>query len=121
MMRMMAAACKRGDVMVLLSFTGRTKEMVEVARIGRASGALVIAITAADSPLAQEASLVLAIEAPEDNDVYVPMQSRMIQLTLIDVLATGVILRRGEDFHGHLKTIKQSLTGTRLAAFQDSE
>ena len=71
--------------------------------------------------LAQEASLVLAIEAPEDNDVYVPMQSRMIQLTLIDVLATGVILRRGEDFHGHLKTIKQSLTGTRLAAFQDSE
>ncbi len=121
MMRMMAAACKRGDVMVLLSFTGRTTEMVEVARIGRASGALVIAITAADSPLAQEASLVLVVEAPEDTDVYMPMQSRMIQLTLIDVLATGVILRRGEDFHGHLKTIKQSLTGTRLAALQETE
>jgi hypothetical protein len=24
-------------------------------------------------------------------------------------------LRRGEDFHGHLKTIKQSLASTRLA------
>ena len=52
MMRMMAAACKRGDVLVLLSFTGRTKEMVEVARIGRNAGALVVAITAVDSPLA---------------------------------------------------------------------
>ena len=115
MMRMMAAACKRGDVLVLLSFTGRTKEMVEVARIGRNAGALVIAITAIASPLAQESSLVLGVEAPEDTDVYMPMQSRTIQLTLIDVLATGVILRRGEDFHGHLKTIKQSLASTRLA------
>jgi RpiR family carbohydrate utilization transcriptional regulator len=121
MMRMMAAACKRGDVLVLLSFTGRTKEMVEVARIGRAAGAVVIAITAVDSPLAQEASLVLSVEAPEDTDVYMPMQSRMIQLTLIDVLATGVILRRGEDFHGHLKTIKQSLTGTRLAIVEEQQ
>jgi RpiR family carbohydrate utilization transcriptional regulator len=121
MMRMMAAACNRGDVLVLLSFTGRTKEMVEVARIGRAAGAVVIAITAVGSPLAQEASLVLSVEAPEDTDVYMPMQSRMIQLTLIDVLATGVILRRGEDFHGHLKTIKQSLTGTRLAIVDEQQ
>ena len=119
MMRMMAAACKRGDVLVLLSFTGRTKEMVEVARIGRNAGALVIAITAVGSPLAQEASLLLGIEAPEDTDVYMPMQSRTIQLTLIDVLATGVILRRGEGFHSHLKTIKQSLTGTRLAVEEE--
>jgi len=115
MMRMTAAACKRGDVLVLLSFTGRTKEMVEVARIGRSAGAVVVAITAVGSALAQESSLVLGVEAPEDTDVYMPMQSRMIQLTLIDVLATGVILRRGEDFHGHLKTIKQSLATTRLA------
>ena len=119
MMRMMAAACKRGDVLVLLSFTGRTKEMVEVARIGRTAGALVIAITAVASPLAQEASLVLGVEAPEDTDVYMPMQSRTIQLTLIDVLATGVILRRGEDFHSHLKTIKQSLVSTRLATDEE--
>ena len=114
MMRMMAAACKRGDVLVLLSFTGRTKEMVEVALIGRTVGAVVIAITAVTSPLAHESSLALGVEAPEDTDVYMPIQSRTIQLTLIDVLATGVILRRGEDFHGHLKTIKQSLASTRL-------
>ena len=119
MMRMTAAACKRGDVLVLLSFTGRTKEMVEVARIGRSAGAVVIAITQIGSFLAEEASLVLGVESPEDTDVYMPMQSRMIQLTLIDVLATGVILRRGEDFHGHLKTIKQSLATTRLSVTKE--
>ena len=119
MMRMTAAAAKRGDVLVLLSFTGRTKEMLEVARIGRVAGALVISITAPDSPLAHESSLVLGVESPEDTDMYMPMQSRMIQLTLIDVLATGVILRRGEDFHSHLKAIKQSLTGTRLVIVED--
>ncbi|MGY8862575.1 MAG: transcriptional regulator HexR [Pseudomonadales bacterium] len=119
MMRMTAAAAKRGDVLVLFSFTGRTKEMLEVARIGRGAGALVISITAPNSPLAHESSLVLDVQAPEDTDVYMPMQSRMIQLTLIDVLATGVILRRGEDFHSHLKAIKQSLTGTRLPMVEE--
>lgn len=121
MMRMTAAACKRGDVLVLLSFTGRTKEMVEVARIGRSAGALVIAITQEGSSLAEEASLVLGVESPEDTDVYMPMQSRMIQLTLVDVLATGVILRRGEDFHSHLKNIKQSLATTRLSVTKEQK
>lgn len=62
-------------------------------------GAVVVAITDVASPLAHESSLVLGVEAPEDTNVYMPMQSRTIQLTLIDVLATGVILRRGKDFH----------------------
>ncbi|MBE0489277.1 MAG: transcriptional regulator HexR, partial [Halomonas sp.] len=34
----------------------------------------------------------------------------------IDVLATGVTLRRGEDFLGHLKKIKDSLKDTRYPA-----
>ncbi|HAR09537.1 MAG TPA: transcriptional regulator HexR, partial [Cobetia sp.] len=33
---------------------------------------------------------------------------------LIDVLATGVTLRRGEDFQQHLKKIKDSLKDTRF-------
>jgi len=31
----------------------------------------------------------------------------------LDVLATGVTLRRGVDFHQHLKKIKESLKATR--------
>ncbi|HCH23019.1 MAG TPA: transcriptional regulator HexR [Oceanospirillaceae bacterium] len=115
LMRMQAAACRRGDVVVLLSFTGRTKETIEIAHLARQAGAVTIAVTAPGSPLSEAVSMALEIVAPEDTDVYMPMQSRLIQLTLLDVLATGVILRRGEDFQDHLRGIKQSLVDTRLA------
>ena len=114
MQRMVVSACRRGDVVVLLSLPGRTRATVEVALIARQTGAMTIAITAAGSPLAQVARMTLAVKAPEDTEIYMHMQSRLVQLTLLDVLATGVILRRGEDFHGHLRHIKQSLRGTRL-------
>ena len=38
----------------------------------------------------------LNIPLPEDTDIYMPMTSRIIQLTVLDVLATGMTLRRGD-------------------------
>ena len=113
MQRMVASACHTGDVVVIISWTGRTRELVDIARLARKSGAVVLGITAPDSPLARECTVTLEVATPEDTDVYMPMTSRMIQLTLIDVLATGVTLHRGEDFLPHLKKIKESLRETR--------
>ena len=113
MMRMVAASAATGDVIVVISYTGRTRDMVEIAQIARTNGATVIGISAMDSPLAEECTVLLAAPTPEDTDVYMPMTSRIVQLTLLDVLATGVTLRRGVDFHGHLKKIKDSLKVTR--------
>lgn len=113
MQRMVAAACHTGDVVVVLSYTGRTRELVDIARLARSNGAVVLGITAPDSPLSEECTETLAVTTPEDTDYYMPMTSRMIQLALIDVLATGVTLRRGEDFLPHLKKIKDSLRDTR--------
>lgn len=116
MQRMVASACHTGDVVVIISWTGRTRELVDIARLARESGAVVLGITAPASPLAMECTETLEVATPEDTDVYMPMTSRMIQLTLIDVLATGVTLRRGEDFLPHLKKIKDSLLETRYPA-----
>jgi len=116
MQRMVAAASGTGDVVVAISYTGRTREMVEVARIAREHGASVIGITKNDSPLAKECTVTLEVNTPEDTDIYMPMTSRIIQLTIIDVLATGVTLKRGADFQGHLKRIKDSLRPTRFPA-----
>lgn len=116
MQRMVASSCHTGDVVVVISWTGRTRELVDIARLARESGAVVLGITAPDSPLAQECTETLEVTTPEDTDHYMPMTSRMIQLALIDVLATGVTLRRGEDFLGHLKKIKDSLKDTRYPA-----
>ncbi|MDR5873509.1 MurR/RpiR family transcriptional regulator [Halomonas sp. CUBES01] len=114
MQRMVAAACHTGDVVVIISYTGRTRELVDIARVAREAGAVVLGITAPDSPLSQECTATLEVATPEDTDHYMPMTSRVIQLTLIDALATGVTLRRGEDFLPHLKKIKDSLRETRF-------
>ncbi|ALM53545.1 MurR/RpiR family transcriptional regulator [Halomonas huangheensis] len=113
MQRMVASVCHTGDVVVMLSYTGRTRELVDIAALARENGAVVLGITAPDSPLSRQCTETLDISAPEDTEHYMPMTSRMIQLALIDVLATGVTLRRGEDFLHHLKKIKDSLRDTR--------
>ena len=114
MQRMVAAGSSVGDVIVLISYTGRTMETVEIAQLARANGATVIGITNPDSPLADACTVALEVTAPEDTEVYMPMSSRIIHLTVIDILATGVTLKRGADFLGHLKKIKESLKPTRF-------
>ena len=78
MQRMVAAGAQVGDVIVLISYTGRTKETVEIAQVARENGATVIGITNPDSPLAECCTAVLGVTAPEDTEVYMPMSSRII-------------------------------------------
>jgi RpiR family carbohydrate utilization transcriptional regulator len=119
MQRMVAAGASVGDVIVLISYTGRTRETVDIARIARDNGATVIGITTPDSPLAEVCTVALEVTAPEDIEVYMPMSSRIIHLTVIDILATGVTLKRGTDFLVHLKKIKDSLKPTRFPSSPD--
>jgi RpiR family carbohydrate utilization transcriptional regulator len=116
MQRMVAAGAGRGHVIVVISYTGRTREMVEIARLAKTNGATVIGITAPNSPLSRVCSVALEVTATEDTEIYMPMSSRIIHLTVIDILATGVTLKRGADFQPHLKKIKDCLKDTRLPA-----
>ncbi|CAI0768585.1 Uncharacterized HTH-type transcriptional regulator ybbH [Serratia entomophila] len=114
MQRMSCMNSGEGDVVVLISHTGRTKNLVEMAHLARENDATVIAITSRDTPLAQAATLALLLDVPEDTDVYMPMVSRIAQLTLIDVLATGFTLRRGAKFRDNLKRVKEALKESRF-------
>jgi len=114
MQRMSCMNSGEGDVVVLISHTGRTKNLVELAHLARDNDATVIAITSKDTPLAHEATLSILLDVPEDTDVYMPMISRLAQLTLIDVLATGFTLRRGAKFRDNLKRVKESLRDSRF-------
>ncbi len=114
MQRMSCINSSDGDVIVLISHTGRTKSLVEIATLARENDATVIGITAKDSPLSKECSLVLSMDVPEDTDIYMPMASRLAQLVLIDVLATGFTLRRGIKFRENLKKVKESIKDSRF-------
>lgn len=114
MQRMSCMNSGEGDVVVLISHTGRTKNLVEMAHLARENDATVLAITSRDTPLAQASTLPLLLDVPEDTDVYMPMVSRIAQLTLIDVLATGFTLRRGAKFRDNLKRVKEALKESRF-------
>lgn len=113
MQRMSCMNCTEGDVVVFISHTGRTKSLVETAKIARANDATVVGITATDSPLSAECNYVLSLNVAEDTDLYMPMASRIAQLILIDILATGFTLRRGPKFRENLKKVKDTLRGSR--------
>ena len=115
MQRMSTMNSTEGDVIVLISHTGRTKSLVEIAQMARANDAIVVGITAADSPLGRESNYVLSLDVPEDTDMYMPMASRIAQLTLIDILATGFTLRRGNKFRDNLKRVQASLKDSRFS------
>ena len=114
MQRMHATAMKTGDLAVLISHTGRTRAMVEAAGLAREAGASVLALTRSDTPLSRVATLTVPVNVDENTDLYIPMVSRLMQLLVLDVLVTGVALKRGSDFQPHLARIKQSIDGTRL-------
>ena len=98
---MSASLLGPGDCVVVISNSGRTRDLMDAASIARKNGATTIVITASGSPLAsvtqQAGHIHLAADHPEGYDRYSPMVSRLLHLMIIDVLATCVALRIGGD------------------------
>ncbi len=111
---MSASLLAAGDVVVAISGTGRTRELIRSVEIAREAGAAVITITASGSPLAQLSSVALYADVPEDLDVYVPMTSRLVHLMMIDVLSVGVAVARGPALVKRLARAKKVITDQRL-------
>ncbi len=109
-----------GDCAVVISNSGRSRDLLDAADIARRKGATVIVITASGSPLAQLAQangqLLLAADHPEDFDRYSPMVSRLLHLTIIDILTTGVALRLGPGLRPLMQEIKRNLRAKRYTA-----
>ena len=104
-----------GDCAVIISNSGRSRDLLDAAEIARKKGATTIVITASGSPLAQQAQILLAADHPEDYDRYSPMVSRLLHLMIIDILTTGVALRLGEPLRPMLQEIKRNLRTKRYA------
>ncbi|PLZ03335.1 transcriptional regulator [Burkholderia sp. WAC0059] len=111
---MSAALLGPGDVVVAISNTGRTLDIVDAARAALAGGARVIAITHGTSPLAQLATVGLHANVDEETDVFSPMTSRTSHLAIGDILAVGVALHRGPELAEKLAGAKDLLSHRRI-------
>ncbi|WP_027795852.1 MurR/RpiR family transcriptional regulator [Paraburkholderia acidipaludis] len=111
---MSAALLGPGDVVVTISNTGRTRDIVDAARTALERGAKVIAITHGTSPLARLATVGLHANVDEDTDVFSPMTSRTSHLAIGDILAVGVALQRGPELAEKLADAKEIIARRRL-------
>jgi RpiR family carbohydrate utilization transcriptional regulator len=111
---MAASLLDRGDAVVAISGSGRTRDLIRSVEIARDAGATVIAITVAGSPLARVADIGVFADVPEDPDVYAPMTSRLAHLAMLDVLAVGVAVARGPDLIARLKRAKDVISEKRF-------
>jgi len=116
-MQVMSASMLRpGDCVVIISNSGRTRDLMDAESIARKNGATTIVITASGSPLASAGHIHLAADHPEGYDRYSPMVSRLLHLMIIDILATCVALRiGGEKLQPMLKEMKNNLRSKRYA------
>ena len=115
-MQAMAAATLDGDSVVLcISHTGRTRELIEAARLAKCSGATIIALTAPGSALAGEADMLLPAAVDEDTALHVPMVSRLVHLALGDALAVAVALLSPPAAEERLGRMKAALKPRRVA------
>lgn len=108
-----AVTLRESDVVVAVSQTGRTKDLLHTVKLARDTGATVITICPANTPLADLATIPIHVDVEEDKDLNTLMSSRVVHLVVIDVLAVGVAMRRGPKLVDHLKTIKRSLRNLR--------
>lgn len=115
MQAMSAAMLKVKDAAICISQSGRSKDLLTTAQLVRETGATLITLCPKHTPLADLASIHLAIDVPEDTEVYTPLTSRIAHLVVIDVLAMGVAMSRGPDLVEHLKSVKRNLRNLRLS------
>jgi RpiR family carbohydrate utilization transcriptional regulator len=114
---MSASLLGPGDCVVVVSNSGRTRDLMDACDIARKNGATTIVITSTGSPLAnitkQAGHIHLAADHPEGYDRYSPMVSRLLHLMIIDIMATCLALRIGGKLQPLLREMKNNLRNKR--------
>ncbi len=83
---------RAGDVGIILSYSGQTREMVECAKAMQANNVKVISITRyGRSPVTENSDLHIYVSATEGIVRSGAMSSRISQLNIIDILYTGYL------------------------------
>lgn len=110
---MVATMMNPGDVAFMISNTGTTRSIIEIARIARENGASVIGLTGSDSPLASYCDVPLVVETLENTNMYTPTISRIAALVVIDILSTSVAMRRPAEEQARIHRMKRQLSDIR--------
>lgn len=110
LMMIQAALLSQSDVAVLISHTGESREVLEIAENAKKQGARIIGITSyINSSLAKQSDITLFSSTNQLKYYTDAMVSRILQLVILDMIFVSVRLRLGdkgkESIHRSRKAI----------------
>ncbi len=109
-----ASTLTPSDVVIALSWSGETREVLEAAELARHNGAFIIAITRFGKvSLEALADVHFGLSAPEMAIRSGAMSSRIAQMTMIDILFTCVVSRHYNETIPYLERTRQIMRANR--------
>ncbi|KND57011.1 Transcriptional regulator, RpiR family [Candidatus Paraburkholderia schumanniana] len=111
--RMVASTLSKEQVVVALSVTGQTLEIVESCRLAKQYGTRVIALTAPASPLGTLADWLVPVIAIETDFIYKPSSSRYAMMMALDLLVTELAVKQADHSRELLRRMKHALDAHR--------
>ena len=105
----LTAVAEPSDVLVAVSHTGQWPELLRGVVRASERGATIIGVTDPHSALAEAADLLLPCGSDEDANVFTPMSSRLVHLTVLDALQVCVALKLGKNAEDNLRAAKSAL------------
>lgn len=118
-MRMTAATLGPGDVVLAISASGRTEELIEAVRLARGYGATTVAVTALASPLADAVDHPLGVAVLESSDTLTPTSVRYAFLGVLDLLSAATGYTLGPVARETLRRIKYTALNHRAGNLQE--
>ncbi|WP_055046626.1 MurR/RpiR family transcriptional regulator [Devosia sp. A16] len=112
-MKMTASTLKPNDLVIAISGTGRTREVVEAVQLAKHYRAKALCITAPDTDLAATADVALTVDIPEFPDPLKPTASRYAFLAIIDLVSSAVGARLDPNARETLRRIKYTVLNHR--------
>ena len=112
-MRMTASTLKPNDVVIAISATGRSREVIEAVELARHYRASTIGITAPDTDLARACDVALTVEIPEYPDTMKPTASRYAFLAVVDLISAATGYRLDASALENLRRIKYTVLSHR--------
>lgn len=112
---MSASQLKKGDVGILISHTGHSKDILEIVETLKKQQVFTIGITGfAGSPLNQEVDISLNTLAEETDFRSEALTSRIAQLSILDALYVNIMMKIGEKRKESLNGIREAIEKKRV-------
>jgi RpiR family carbohydrate utilization transcriptional regulator len=112
-MRMTASTLKPNDLVIAISATGRTSEVIDAVALARQYRARTICITAPDTELTRVCDVRLTVDIPEYPDTMKPTASRFAFLAIIDLVSVAAGYKLGASALETLRRVKYNVLAHR--------